>query len=102
MKKSLLACVALSVVALPYVAHAGFFRTEERGRFHEFIVKQHHTSFRWKEEVRVGVALPAAGVEFYAVPGEYHVSNPAWRYAVINDHIVIVDPVTRLIQEIIE
>jgi Protein of unknown function (DUF1236) len=101
MKKSLLAFAAFVAVTLPYAAHAQFFRAEERPHFHEFIVKQHHPSFRYKEEVRVGVILPEVGVEFHDVPGEYHV-RPGYRYAVVNDHVVIVDPRTRRIEEIIE
>lgn len=102
MKKNLVAFAAFLVVGtLPYVAQAQFFRVEERPKFHEFIVKQHHTSFRFKDEVRVGVILPEVGVEFHEVPAEYHV-RPGYRYAVVNEHVVIVDPRTRRIEEIFE
>jgi hypothetical protein len=101
MKKSLLAFAAFFVGALPYVAQAEFFRAEDRPRFHEFIVKQHHPSFRFKDEVRVGVILPEAGLTYYDVPAEYHVA-PGYRYAVVNDRVVIVDPRTHRIEEIIE
>jgi hypothetical protein len=101
MKKSLLAFAAFSLGALPYVAQAQIFHVEDRPRFHEFIVKQHHPSFKFKEEVRIGAILPEVGVEFHVVPGEYHV-RPEYRYAVINDRVVIVDPRTRRIEEIIE
>jgi hypothetical protein len=99
MKNSLLAFAAF--FAVPYVAQAQIFHVEERPKFHEFIVKQHHPSFRFKEEVRVGAILPEVGVEFHVVPGEYHVRQE-YRYAVVNDRIVIVDPRTRRIEEIIE
>jgi hypothetical protein len=92
---------AIDSVLLPaYAAQAQFFRVEERPHFHEFIVKQHHPSFRYKEkeEVRVGVILPEVGVEFHDVPVGYHV-RPGYRYAVVNDHVVIVDPRTRRIEE---
>ncbi len=101
MNKSLLACAAFLAATLPYAAQAQFFRVEERPRFHEFIVRQHHPSFRFKEEVRVGVILPEVGVTFYEVPSAYHV-RPGYRYAVVNDRVVIVDPRTRRIEEIIE
>jgi hypothetical protein len=101
MKKSSLALTAFFVGALPYTVQAQFFRVEERPRFHEFIVKQHHESFRFKEEVRVGALLPEVGVTYYEVPGEYHV-KPGYRYAVVNDRVVIVDPRTHRIEEIIE
>jgi len=101
MKKSLLAFAAFFVVTLPYTAQAQFFRVEERPHFHEFIVKQHHPSFRFHEEVRIGAILPGVGVTYYEVPGEYHV-KPGYRYAVVNDRVVIVDPRTHRIEEIIE
>ena len=104
MKKSLIAFAATSAMTiLPSMALAAevIFKVEDRPRFHEFIVKQHHTPFRFKEEVRIGTVLPAAGVEFFAVPAEYHV-RPEYRYAVVNDRVVIVEPGSRRIVEIIE
>lgn len=85
----------------PALAAEIIFEVEDRPRFHEFLAKQHHTSFRFKEEVRVGTVLPGAGVEYYAVPAEYHV-RADYRYAVVNDHAVIVDPAAHRIVEIIE
>jgi hypothetical protein len=35
------------------------------------------------------------------VPSEYHV-RPGYRYAIVNERVVIVDPRTRRIEEIIE
>jgi hypothetical protein len=101
MQKSLLAFAAFVVGALPYVAQAQIFHVEERPRFHEFIVKQHHPSYRFKEEVRVGATLPGVGVTYYEMPADYHV-KPEYRYAVVNDRVVIVDPRTHRIEEIIE
>jgi Protein of unknown function (DUF1236) len=102
MKKSLLTLAVLFAGSLPYVAQAQFFTVvEERPRFHEFVLRQHHESFRHHEEVRVGVVLPEAGVTFHEVPVEYHV-RPGYRYAIVNERVVIVDPRTRRIEEIIE
>jgi hypothetical protein len=101
MKKSLLALSFLFVGSLPYVAQAQIFVVEERPRFHEFIVHEHREPFRFHEEVRVGVLLPEVGVTFHEFPAEYHV-RPGYRYAVVNDRVVIVDPRTRRIEEIVE
>jgi hypothetical protein len=101
MKRSLLALAVLFVGSVPYAVQAQFFAVEERGRFHEYIVRQHHESYRHHEEVRVGVVLPEVGVTFREVPAEYHV-RPGYRYAIVNDRVVIVDPRTRRIEEIIE
>jgi hypothetical protein len=51
--------------------------------------------------VRVGEVLPERGVTFYAVPREYHV-EPDYRYAIVNNRPVIVEPRSRRIVEIIE
>jgi hypothetical protein len=58
-------------------------------------------SFRFREEVHVGAVLPEEGVTYYDVPAEYH-AKPGYRYAVVNDRPVIVDPRSRRIVEIFE
>jgi hypothetical protein len=42
-----------------------------------YVIREHHPSFRYRGEVRVGTLLPG-GVTFYAVPREYHV-GPGYR-----------------------
>jgi hypothetical protein len=79
----------------------GILGVEERPRFREYVVREHHASFRYGEEVRVGAVLPARGVTLYEVPREYHV-RPGYRYAVVNDVPVIVEPRSRRIVEIVE
>jgi hypothetical protein len=100
MKKSLVAVAALLAVVLPYIAQAQVFKVEDRHRFHEAIINLHHPSYHHKEEVRVGLVLPEA-VEFHVAPTEYHL-RPEYRYAVVNDRIVIVEAGTRRVIEIIE
>jgi len=51
--------------------------------------------------VRVGAVLPEQGVTLYAVPRAYNV-RPGYRYAIVNDVPVIVEPRSRRIVEIIE
>ena len=79
----------------------GILGVDERPRFRQYVVHEHRPSFRYNEDVRVGVVLPARGVRLYPVPREYHV-RPGYRYAVVNDVAVIVEPRTRRIVEIIE
>jgi hypothetical protein len=74
---------------------------EDRPRFREYVVREHRPSFRYGEDVRVGMVLPERGVRLYAVPREFHV-RPGYRYAVVNDRPVIVEPRSRRIVEIIE
>ncbi|HLK81520.1 MAG TPA: DUF1236 domain-containing protein [Xanthobacteraceae bacterium] len=78
----------------------GILGVEERPRFREYVIREHHPSFWHRGEVRVGEVLPG-GVTLYAVPREYRV-RPGYRYAIVNDRPVIVEPRSRRIVEIIE
>jgi|SRR5215831_7188763 len=79
----------------------GILGVEERPRFREYVVREHRPSFYYRGDVRVGAVLPERGVRLYAVPREYHV-RPGYRYAVVNDLPVIIEPRSRRIVEIIE
>lgn len=79
----------------------GILGVEDRPRFREYVVREHRQSYRFHDEVRVGTVLPEREVTLYAVPSEYHI-QPDYRYAIVNDHPVIVEPRTRQIVEIIE
>lgn len=79
----------------------GILGVEERPRFREYVIREHRPSFRYRGEVRIGTVLPARGVTLYEVPREY-VVRPGYRYAVVNDVPVIVEPRSRRVVEIIE
>ena len=79
----------------------GIFGVEERPRFRESVIHERHPSFRYEGDVRVGAVLPPRGVTLYAVPREYHV-RPGYRYAIVNDRPVIVEPRSLRIVEILE
>ena len=79
----------------------GILGVEERPRFREYVIREHRPSFQYRGEVHVGAVLPAQGVTLYAVPREYH-ARPGYRYAIVNDRPVIVEPRSRRIVEIIE
>ncbi len=74
---------------------------DARPRFREYVVREHRPSFRYPEALRPGAVLPREGVTYYDVPAEY-VTRPGYRYTVVNERPVIVDPVTRRVVEIIE
>jgi hypothetical protein len=79
----------------------GILGVEERPRFREYVIREHRPSFQYRGEVRIGAVLPAQGITLYAVPREYH-ARPGYRYAIVNDQPVIVEPRSRRIVEIIE
>ena len=79
----------------------GILGVNERPRFREYVVRGRRPSYRYDEPLRRGVILPERGVEYYPVPAEYRVA-PGYRYTVVNDRPVLVDPVTRRIVEVLE
>jgi len=79
---------------------AGVLGVDQRPRFHRYVVEQHRPSYHYREDVRVGVVLPEQGVTYYEVPPEYGVRG--YRYTVVNDRTVLVDPHTRRIVEVVE
>ncbi|MDF2974532.1 MAG: hypothetical protein K0R61_4982 [Microvirga sp.] len=78
----------------------GGLSDEQRPRFREYTVQQRRPSYRYQEEVRVGAVLPSSGVQYYEAPAEYGVRD--YRYTIVNDRTVLVDPRTHRIIEIIE
>lgn len=81
-------------------AVVGGIADENRPRFREYVVTQRRPSYRYQGEVRVGAELPSSGVTYYDAPAEYKVKN--YRYTRVNDRIVLVDPRTRRVVQVIE
>jgi Protein of unknown function (DUF1236) len=81
-------------------AIAGGIADESRPRFRTYVTGQKHPSYRYQNEVRVGADLPSSGVTYYEVPKEYGVTN--YRYTVVNDRTVLVDPSTHRIVQVID
>ena len=78
----------------------GILGIDQRPRFRSYVVEQHRPSYHYGEDVRVGAVLPEAGVTYYDVPPEYGVRD--YRYTVVNDRPVLVDPRTHRIVEVVE
>ena len=68
-------------------------------RFREYVVREHHPSYHYDREVVVGAELPMAGVTYYEIPREYGPTE--YRYTIVNDRTVLVDPKTHRIIQII-
>jgi hypothetical protein len=79
----------------------GILGVDDRPRFREYVVRERRPSYRYSEDVRVGVVLPESGVTYYDVPAEYH-APAGYRYTYVNERPVIVEPRTRRIVEIID
>ena len=82
-------------------AAVGGLSGPNRTRFRDYAVREHRThSYRYSEPLRAGVVLPEAGVTYYDVPAEYGVRD--YRYTIVNETPVLVEPRTRRVIEVIE
>src|ERR1700760_2336698 len=79
---------------------AGVLGVDQRPRFRSYVVEQRRPSYQYREDLRVGAVLPEEAVTYYDVPPEYGVRE--YRYTVVNDRTVLVEPRTRRIVEVIE
>ncbi len=81
---------------------AGILGIDQRPRFRAYVIREHRSAYRLREPVRVGTVLPPdAPVTFYAIPRRFGVPE-AYRYAVINDEVVLVEPRTREVVDVID
>jgi len=81
-------------------AVAGAIIGDQTPRFKTYVSEHEVPSYRYREEVRVGAVLPEAGVTYREVPAEF--GTKGYRYTVVNDRTVIVEPKTRRIIQVIE
>lgn len=81
-------------------AVAGGIIGDNTPRFRTYVVEQRIPSYTYAEPVEVGTVLPARGVVYRQIPREYGASK--YRYTVVNERPVIVEPRTRRVVQIIE
>lgn len=88
-----------AVVGAGVGAVVGGMAEQQQPQFRTYVTTQKRPSYKYKEEVRTGVILPESGVTYYEVPAEYGVRD--YRYTVVNDQVVLVDPKTRRIVQVV-
>ncbi|PNG27265.1 DUF1236 domain-containing protein [Methylocella silvestris] len=82
-------------------AATGVLGLDQAPQFRDYALREHRSSFRFDRRLQAGERLPLTGVTYYPVPKEYGV-DARYRYTVVNDHAVIVDPQTRRIVQVID
>ena len=120
MRNPILAVALLaSATAMPLAAHAqqriiveegvttglggpgvGIIGEDERPRFRRYIVEERVPSYSVDTPVRVGTVLPEAGVTYYDVPQQFGATT--YRYTVVNDRPLLVEPRTRRVMQVID
>jgi hypothetical protein len=78
----------------------GTLSREDDARVRRYIVEQRRPSVRVQERVVVGEPLPRE-VQLYPVPPDVGVRTE-YRYGVVNDRAVLVDPNSRRVIEVLE
>ena len=78
----------------------GILGVDARPRFRSYVGRERRPSYAYDGDVRVGAVLPGSGVSYYDVPEEYGARG--YRYTVVNDQPVLVDPRSRRIVQIID
>ena len=81
-------------------AIAGGLSEAEQPRFRQYVVQQGVPSYSYSGDVVVGTVLPSSGVTYYEVPSTYGARE--YRYTRVNNRVVLVDPSTRRIVQVIE
>jgi hypothetical protein len=82
-------------------AVAGLLGADQGPRVRDYALREHRSAFRYDDRLVPGARLPLGGVTYYAVPRQYGV-DPRYRYTIVNDHAVLVDPTTRRIVQVID
>ena len=81
-------------------AVVGGISDDRRAGFRTYVTKEKVSSYKYDRDVVVGAELPTSGVRYYEVPKEYGATK--YRYTVVNDRTVLVDPQTHRVVQIIE
>ena len=79
----------------------GILGVDTRPRFRTYVESRNVPSYKYSETVRVGAKLPASGVTYYEVPSEYGAASK-YKYTIVNERPVLVDPSSYTIVEVID
>jgi predicted dinucleotide-binding enzyme len=105
MKRIFIAGVSALAIGLAGQAIAQSVSVEigprERTRIKEYVVKEKMSPVTVKERVTVGAVLPA-DVELRTVPADWGPSVTKYRYVYHDNHVVLVEPSSRRVVQIID
>lgn len=106
MKRSIAGLIAASALVASSAAFAQVsaqvtIGQPEQARIKEYVVKEKVKPTMIKEKVTVGATLPA-DVELHAVPSDWGANVSKYRYVYTDNHVVLVEPSTRRVVQIVE
>jgi uncharacterized protein YcfJ len=68
--------------------------------FRTYVVQQNRPSYTYAQPVVIGAELPDQGVTYYEVPAKF--GQTQYRYTVVNNRTVLVDPQTRRVVQVVD
>jgi hypothetical protein len=74
--------------------------SDQRKNFRTYVQEEQTPSYRLPGDIRIGTTLPDVGVTYYDVPERFGATR--YRYTIINDRTVLVDPKTRKVVQVVE
>ena len=101
MKRILLAATAIALMAGPAMAQTVVIAPEQRTVIKDYVVKEKIRPHRLQSRVTVGATLPA-DVELAPVPETWGPAFRSYRYLYTGDDVVLVDPGSRRVIEVID
>lgn len=82
------------------VVDEGGIAPDLQPRFREYVVQENVPNYTVPGQVMVGVTLPEMGVTYYDVPQQFGATT--YRYTVVNDRPLLVEPRTRRVMQVID
>lgn len=101
MKRILFAATAIALLAGPAMAQSVVIAPEQRTVIRDYVVKEKIRPHRLQSRVTVGATLPA-DVELAPVPETWGPAFRSYRYLYTGDDVVLVDPGSRRVIEVID
>jgi hypothetical protein len=74
--------------------------SNQRRNFRTYVQDEQTPSYNLPGEIQIGTTLPDIGVTYYDVPERFGTTR--YRYTIINDRTVLVDPKTRKMVQVVE
>jgi Protein of unknown function (DUF1236) len=101
MKQIILGAAVAALLATPLVAQTVVIAPEQRTAIKEYVVKEKIRPHKLQTRVTVGATLPA-DVELAPVPETWGPTFRSYRYIYTGDDVVLVDPGTRRVMQVID
>jgi Protein of unknown function (DUF1236) len=73
---------------------------DQRRNFRSYVADEQTPSYLVPGEIRIGTTLPDIGVTYYDVPERFGATR--YRYTIVNDRTVLVDPRTRKVVQLVD